>query len=73
MVCFEVPTYTCILCFAGQLSRKVREWHLSLSLYKLKAFVTCSVTELSTREPLPIYPFNWTADLQSTVILSMFN
>ena len=36
-----------ILCFAGQLSRKVREWHLSLSLYKLKAFVTCSITELS--------------------------
>ena len=34
-----------VLCFAGQLSR---EWHLSLSLYKLKAFVTCSITELST-------------------------
>ena len=27
---------------------KVREWHLSLSLYKLKASVTCSITELST-------------------------
>ena len=23
---------------------KVREWHLSLSLYKLKAFMTCSIT-----------------------------
>jgi hypothetical protein len=34
------------LYFAGQLSR---EWHLSLSLYKLTvAFVTCSITELST-------------------------
>ena len=40
------------------------EWHLSLSLYKQKAFVTCSITEL---EPLPIYPFHWTADLQSIV------
>ena len=40
--------YCQLLCFAGQLSRKVREWHLSLSLYKLKAFVTCSITELST-------------------------
>ncbi len=39
---------TCVLCFAGQLSRKVKEWHLSLSLYKLIAFVTCSITELST-------------------------
>ena len=29
------------LYFAGQLSRKVDEWHLSLSLNKLKAFVTC--------------------------------
>ena len=36
-----------ILCFAGQLSRKVREWHLSLSLYKLTAFVTGSISELS--------------------------
>ena len=45
---------------------KVREWHLSLSLYKLTAFVTFSITELSTLEPLPIYPFHWTTDLQST-------
>ena len=44
-----------ILCFAGQLSRKVREQYLSLSLYKLTTFVTCSITELSTSETLPIY------------------
>ena len=25
----------------------VRVWHLSLSLYKLTAFVTCSITELN--------------------------
>ena len=36
---------------------------LSLSLYKLADFVTCSITELSTSEPLPIYPFQWTIDL----------
>ena len=48
--------------------------HLSLLLYKLKAFVTCSVTELSTREPLPIYLFHWTTDfLQSTVATSYIN
>ena len=58
-----------VLCFAGQLSRKVREWHLSLSLYKLKAFVTCSTTELSTLEPLPF--FHWTTDLQSTAYYIM--
>jgi hypothetical protein len=39
---------TIVQCFAGQLSRKVRERHLSLSLYKLTAFVTCSITELNT-------------------------
>ena len=39
-----------ILCFAGQLSRRIREWHLSISLYyyKLTDFVSCSITELST-------------------------
>ena len=47
---------------------KVWEWHLSLSLYKLKACVTCSKIELSTWEPLPIYPFHWTTGLQSTVV-----
>ena len=35
------------LCFVGQLSRNVRVWHLSLSQYKLTAFVTCSITELN--------------------------
>ena len=45
-----------LLCFAGQLSRKsyIREWHLSLSQYKMTAFVTCSITELSTSKPLPL-------------------
>ena len=42
--------------------------HQAMSLYKLKAFVTCTKTELSTWEPLPIYPFLlWTTHLQSTV------
>ena len=44
----KVSMQVSILCSAGQLSRKVREWHLSLSLYKLTAFVNCSVTELSS-------------------------
>ena len=60
--------YTTVCSYSTQcthrLLRKVREWHLSLSLYKQKAFVTCSITEF---EPLPIYPFHWTTDLQSTV------
>ena len=43
-----IRTISWVLCFADQLSRKVREWHLSLSLYKLKVFVTCSITELRT-------------------------
>ena len=65
-------TCTCSYC-ALQVSclGKVREWHPSLSLYKLEAFVTCSinVTELSTWEPPPIYlldPFHWTTDLPNT-------
>ena len=41
--------------------------HQAMSLYKLKAFVTCTITELSTSEPLPIYPLLWTTHLQSTV------
>jgi hypothetical protein len=64
---FDCSKIYLLQCFAGQLSRKAREWHLSLSLYKLRAFVTCSTTELSTWEPLPIYLFHWTSDLQSTV------
>ena len=49
-------------CFADPLSRKVGE---SLSLYKL---MTRRIIELSTSEPLPIYPFHWTTGLQSTVV-----
>ena len=45
----------------------VGKWHLSMSLYKLTASVSCSLTKLSTWEPLPSYPFPWTTDLQSTV------
>ena len=44
---------------------------LSLSLDKLKAFH--SITELSTWEPLPIYPFHWTTDLQSTSYTCTFS
>ena len=44
-----------VLCFASQLSRK--EWHLSLSLYKLTATMTCSITELSSSEPTAYLPF----------------
>ena len=31
-----------LLCFAGQLSRKSREWAAGMSLYKLIAFVSVS-------------------------------
>ena len=34
---------------------------------KLIAFVSCTLTQLSSGEPLPIYSFQWTTDLQSTV------
>ena len=46
-----------LLCLVDQLSRKLREWHLSLSLllYKQTTFLICSRTELSTWEPLHIY------------------
>ena len=48
----------CIYCDLPVVYIEVREWHLSLLLYKLIVFVTCSITELSTLEPLPIYPFH---------------
>ena len=60
-----VVTYYCALqvsCLGW-----VGKWHLSMSLYKLTAFVSCSITKLSSWEPLPIYPFHWTTDLQSAV------
>ena len=41
---FSKLLYGTVLC-RSVIYRKVREWHLSLSLqYKLKAFVTCSIT-----------------------------
>ena len=42
----------------------VREWHLSLLLYKVKAFVTCSMTELSHLRATAYLSFpldNWLA------------
>ena len=42
------PSYKKLVYCAFQVScLEVREWHLFLSLYKLEAFVTCSITELS--------------------------
>ena len=40
-----------------------------MSLNKLTAFVSRSIAKLSTSEPLPIYLFHWTTDLQSTVVV----
>ena len=40
---------------------------LQMSLYKLLAFVSDNLTQLSTWEPLPIECLWWTTDLQSTV------
>ena len=52
---------------------RVVKWHPSMSLYKLTAYVSCSTTKLSTREPLPIYPFHWTTNLQSAVPVNNYN
>ena len=65
-----------MLCFADPWCRS-RDRHLAMSLYKLKAFVTCTLTELFTWEPLPIilpFPLNsWPAkhstNTHSVVIL----
>ena len=46
----------------------VGKGHMAMSLYKLKAFVTCTLIELGTRPPpVLLYPFPWTTDQQSTV------
>ena len=44
-----------VSCLAGVVKEQ-----LSMSLYKLITFVLCTITELSTWEPLPIYSFQWT-------------
>ena len=40
--------------------------YVTYNVHKLTAFVSCSITKLSTWEPLPIYPFHWilVTDLQ---------